>query len=114
METFVKIEWDIPDDKNWLCPENIETALSAYCTNTKFKVTDLTFRGKIDEVIICGDKLYYDLNPNSKMVDVPSHFYEMLEGVYDKWSAQKENILFYDYCLKMYGIKKDKESVGKH
>jgi len=30
------------------------------------------------EVIECGDKLYYDINPNSKM-DVPSMFYVRLE-----------------------------------
>ena len=39
METTVKIIWDEPQDENWLCPENIQIALSAYCTNTKFEVT---------------------------------------------------------------------------
>ena len=37
---IVTIEWDNPDEYNWLNPFNIETALSAYCKNTKFKVTD--------------------------------------------------------------------------
>jgi len=41
MEITVKIEWDKPDDKNWLNQFNIETALSAYCKNTKFKVTEI-------------------------------------------------------------------------
>ncbi len=38
MKTNVTIEWDTPKEKHWLCPENIEIALSAYCKNTKFKV----------------------------------------------------------------------------
>jgi len=41
METVVKIKWDEPSDKNWLCPDNIKTALSAYCTNTKFEVSEV-------------------------------------------------------------------------
>jgi len=41
METIVKIEWDKPEDRNWLNQLNIEIALSAYCKNTKFKVTEL-------------------------------------------------------------------------
>ena len=39
METTVKIIWDEPQDENWLCPENIQIALSAYYTDTKFEVT---------------------------------------------------------------------------
>lgn len=38
METTVTIKWDTPQERNWLCPENIELALSAYCKNTKFEV----------------------------------------------------------------------------
>ena len=34
----VEISYDKPNDKDWLCPENIEVALSHYCKNTKFKV----------------------------------------------------------------------------
>lgn len=41
MYTVVKIRWDKPDDKNWLCPDNIKMALSAYCTNTKFEVSEV-------------------------------------------------------------------------
>jgi len=37
-KTIVEIEWDGPDDVNWLCPDNIELALHAYCKNTKFIV----------------------------------------------------------------------------
>lgn len=39
MKTNVKIEWDEPKEQNWLCPENVEHALSQCCKNTKFKVT---------------------------------------------------------------------------
>ena len=42
MKTQVEIQWDKPEDKNWLCPGNIEIALRAYCTNTRFKVRELT------------------------------------------------------------------------
>lgn len=41
METIVKIKWDKPKQKDWLCDANIQTALRAYCKNTKFEVTDL-------------------------------------------------------------------------
>lgn len=37
---IVRIEWDSPNDKNWLNFYNIQLALSAYCKNTKFKVTE--------------------------------------------------------------------------
>jgi hypothetical protein len=38
METIVKINWDKPEMKEWLCADNIKIALSAYCKNTKFNV----------------------------------------------------------------------------
>jgi len=41
METIVKIKWDKPEEKNWLCDANIQIALQAYCKNTKFEVIDL-------------------------------------------------------------------------
>ena len=41
METIVKIKWDFPEEQNWLCDKNIETALSQHCENTNFNVTDL-------------------------------------------------------------------------
>lgn len=52
---------------------------------------------KIDDVIECGDRLYYDINPNSKM-DVPSIFYERLEKEWDKWMDTKSELQFYDFC----------------
>lgn len=42
METIVKIKWDTPTDKNWLCSDNIKIALSEYCKNTKFEVEEVT------------------------------------------------------------------------
>ena len=41
MEQIVKIKWDKPEDKNWLCADNISVALSAHCKNTKFEVSDI-------------------------------------------------------------------------
>ena len=41
METNVKIEWDQPDEKQWLNTDNIEMALATHCSNTKFKVSTL-------------------------------------------------------------------------
>ena len=52
---------------------------------------------KTNEVIKCGDKLYYDINPNSKM-DVPSGFYVRLEKEYDKWVDSKSELGFYEFC----------------
>jgi len=37
----VEIKWDKPEEKPWLCPDNINVALSAYCKNTKFEVTEI-------------------------------------------------------------------------
>lgn len=42
MKVIVEIEWDEPQEEGWLCPDNIEIALSAYCLNTKFKVRSIT------------------------------------------------------------------------
>ena len=40
MKTLVEIEWDGPEEKAWLCADNISLALHAYCLNTKFKVAE--------------------------------------------------------------------------
>ncbi len=34
----VVIEYDHPEDPYWLNPDNVATALSAYCVNTNFRV----------------------------------------------------------------------------
>jgi glutathione synthase/RimK-type ligase-like ATP-grasp enzyme len=98
METIVRIKWDEPKQKDWLCPENIKIALSAYCVNTNFEVEEIPLFNKTSEVIKCGDKLYYDINTNSKM-DVPSSFYVKLEGYFDFWAREQPPLSFYDYCL---------------
>ena len=41
MKTIVEIEWDFPEDKNWLCADNIKIALAAYCKNTNFTVKEV-------------------------------------------------------------------------
>lgn len=38
---IVKIEWDVPDDKNWLNPYNIALALHSHCKNSRFLVSDV-------------------------------------------------------------------------
>lgn len=38
----VRIEWDWPDEQSWLNPDNVRVALSAYCRNTAFTVTDIS------------------------------------------------------------------------
>lgn len=40
MKTTVTIEWDEPQIKEWLCPDNISIALKANCINTNFRVTE--------------------------------------------------------------------------
>jgi len=56
----------------------------------------------MNEIIETGEKLYYIINPTSKM-DVPSYFYEKVEKEYKKWiqSSDYKTISFYDYCLKI-------------
>lgn len=51
MKTNVTIEWDKPTEKNWLCPDNIQIALSAYCKNAKFKVISLEITEKQNTAI---------------------------------------------------------------
>jgi len=54
MEAKVSIKWNEPKDQDWLCPQNIEIALSAYCKNTKFEVTEieaLPINGVVDSKI---------------------------------------------------------------
>ncbi len=51
----------------------------------------------VGDVIECGDKLYYDINPNSKM-DVPSSFYVRLEKEWVKWEQSKSTLSFYEFC----------------
>ena len=52
------------------------------------------------EVIDVGKKIYYIINPDSKM-DVPSFFFESIEREYKEWikSGDHEIINFYDFCL---------------
>jgi hypothetical protein len=49
------------------------------------------------EVIECGDKLYYDINPSCKM-NIPSMFYEMLEQEWIKWKDAGSELSFYEFC----------------
>lgn len=41
MKTIVEIEWNNPDNKSWLCPDNIAYALRKCCKNTNFKVIEV-------------------------------------------------------------------------
>lgn len=44
-EIKIKIRWDYPiDQEDWLNPENIKLALSTFCPNTQFEVSELSFR----------------------------------------------------------------------
>lgn len=61
METIVKIKWDEPSDKNWLCPDNIKIALSAYCPNTNFEV------GEVDSNLL--DPQVKSVNDVIKIID---------------------------------------------
>lgn len=49
------------------------------------------------EIIRVGEKLYYEINPESRM-DVPSYFYEKLETYWDAWYLTGNATTFYDYC----------------
>lgn len=57
-----------------------------------------------NDVIECGNKLYYDINPESKM-DVPSFFYEKLEKEYVEWVGLNIESSFYDFCKSKLKLK---------
>lgn len=54
-KTTVEIKWDEPSDTpHWLCADNISIALHAYCTNTKFKVREVTPQDEAREKAVHG------------------------------------------------------------
>ena len=53
----------------------------------------------LNDVIEVGDKLYYEINPNTKM-DVPSFFYEKIESLKGRWVYLSDISTLYDYCKK--------------
>ena len=44
----VRIDWDVPDEPQWLNRFNIELALAAFCRNTAFTVTQLNGKHAVD------------------------------------------------------------------
>ena len=62
-----------------------------------------------NEVVACGNKLYYDINPNS-VTDVPSLFYERLESEWRKWKQDEGGMSFYEYCKR----KNDRQNDDKN
>ena len=61
---IVQIEWDNPDEVNWLNPGNVSTALHAYCPNTKFVVSEAAQQeragGQLPLCPECGETLLED------------------------------------------------------
>ena len=55
----------------------------------------------ITEVISCGKQLYYKINPKSTM-DIPSFFFEKLEGDWLRWKNTGSELTFCEYCEKKY------------
>ena len=55
------------------------------------------------EVIECGNKLYYDINPKSKK-DVPSFFFEKLEKKWIEWKENNSKLSFYNFCKEQFNI----------
>lgn len=45
----VQIEWDVPDDPNWLNPYNLELVLEDFCRNTAFTVTQVNAVDRFNE-----------------------------------------------------------------
>ena len=60
-------------------------------------------RVNIDEIVECGDKLYYDINPGSQK-DVPSMFYVRLEREWVEWKESESPDSFYDFCKKKLNL----------
>ena len=53
----------------------------------------------MDDVIDVAEKIYYEVNPNTKM-DVPSFFYEKVENANKKRLEAKSKLNLYDWCKK--------------
>ena len=62
METIVKITWDKPQMKEWLCADNIKIALSKYCENTTFEVEEL--------IEVCEDEVENNINIEQIKIDL--------------------------------------------
>lgn len=86
------VEYD--EDRFYVNCENVQTRVSKLHTviGNIYEIAGKNY----DDIIECGDKLYYEINPRSKM-NVPSYFYEKLEKYYNEWRINK-NGTFYDYC----------------
>lgn len=88
--------------QNWLDKEK-EQIIRAVEWNDRSNMGEVyynaVYNDKINygEVIECGDKLYKEMHPNSKM-DTPSVFYESLENKWIEWNNADTNLSFYEWC----------------
>lgn len=69
----VEIEWDTPDEENWLNPYNLELALSSYCTNTRFNVNEVE-DNKLKRILELHRSLLYrcengEINVSAKKIE---------------------------------------------
>ena len=90
----VSIRYDQPNDENWLCPENIELALSSYCINTKFKVERVLgwIDAKINPPENSGCYLIYSADG---LVAEGEYSKETEEWVQFRWSVKNQNVAYW-------------------
>jgi len=73
----VEIEWDWPNEPEWLNADNVALALHAHCKNTKFVVRDVELSDKVepgdDEILV-----FTTQKPPEKMVEISESDYDAL------------------------------------
>ena len=86
---IVMIEWDQPDDENWLADDNVALALHAYCPDTHFTVVGagellrvaeelLLWRAKL--VLIMAPYLDQMEGARFAMTDLSTVVYQIQQG----------------------------------
>lgn len=98
MKIGVQIEWDFPDDKNWLNPYNIQHALQLACPNTKFVVRKI----KYDENLYLepsDEEKAYNLDSKGNVLDLGDKVKVRMSWGGGMAEDVKEVVLNEDGCL---------------
>ena len=89
-QKIVLIQWDEPDDKNWLAEDNIALALHAYCKNTKFNVIAERDIAYLPDGHSCADDFQHFISYMGYH-KLPSSMIDMLRVAYEHaWRPQGE------------------------
>jgi hypothetical protein len=64
----------------------------------KLMAPNQELQGDNNDVIEVTRKLYFEINPNTKM-DVPSYAFEQTERAKKRWLAAGSKVSLYDFCM---------------